>query len=50
MANPAARTGVARRGWFLRTYLIAFGIAALIGLCIGVIWVVAGILRFHPLW
>jgi hypothetical protein len=26
------------------------GIAALIGLLIGVIWVIAGILHFNPLW
>ena len=35
---------------FTRGYLKAFGIAALIGLLVGVIWVIAGILRFHPLW
>jgi hypothetical protein len=35
---------------FTRYYLGAFGIAALIGLAIGVIWVIAGILHFHPLW
>ena len=29
---------------------IAFGTAALIGLVLGVIWVIAGILHFHPLW
>ena len=33
-----------------RRYLAAFGIAALIGLGVGVIWVIAGILHFHPLW
>jgi hypothetical protein len=26
------------------------GIAALIGLVLGVVWVIAGILHFHPLW
>ena len=35
---------------FTRRYLTAFGIAALIGLAIGAIWVIAGILHFHPLW
>jgi hypothetical protein len=35
---------------FTRYYLKAFAIAALIGLAIGVIWVIAGILHFHPLW
>lgn len=35
---------------FSRRYVTAFGIAALIGLLLGVIWVVAGILHFHPLW
>ena len=45
-----ASADVRRRGWFLRTYLVAFGIAALIGLGIGVVWVLAGIVHFHPLW
>jgi hypothetical protein len=35
---------------FTRYYLIAFGTAALIGLLAGVVWVIAGILHFHPLW
>ena len=35
---------------FSRSFILAFGIAALIGLAIGVIWVIAGILHFHPLW
>jgi hypothetical protein len=35
---------------FTRYYLIAVATAALIGLAIGVVWVVAGILHFHPLW
>ncbi len=35
---------------FTRRYFAAFGIAALIGLGVGVIWVIAGILHFHPLW
>ncbi len=33
-----------------RVFLVALGIAALIGLFIGIGWVIAGILRFHPLW
>ena len=33
-----------------RVYLIALGIAALIGLAIGIIWTIAGLLHFHPLW
>jgi len=32
---------------FTRYYLLAFGIAALIGLLIGVAWVIAGLLRFN---
>lgn len=34
---------------FQRTYLKAFAIAALIGLVIGVVWVIAGLLNFHVL-
>ena len=30
-----------------RAILMLFGIAALIGLVIGVVWVVAGLLNFH---
>jgi hypothetical protein len=33
-----------------RFYFKAVGIAALIGLTIGIIWTIAGILHFHPLW
>ena len=42
----------ARRRWryFGRPYLVLMGIALLIGLVVGAIWVVAGILQFHPLW
>ena len=42
----------ARRRWrYLgRPYLVLLGFAALIGLVLGAIWVVAGILHFHPLW
>ena len=35
---------------FTRAYLIAFGVAALIGLLAGVFWTISGILHFHPLW
>ena len=35
---------------FTRVYLIAFGTAALVGLLAGMIWTIAGILHFHPLW
>ncbi len=35
---------------FTRRYLTAFGIAALVGLAIGVVWVIAGILHYHSLW
>jgi len=31
-------------------YLTVIGLAALVGLIAGVLWVVAGILNFHPLW
>ena len=33
-----------------RYFLIALGIAALIGLGIGIVWTIAGILHLHPLW
>lgn len=35
---------------FTRGFMKLLGIAALIGLLIGVIWVIAGILHFNPLW
>ncbi len=35
---------------FRRLFFIAFATAVLLGLGIGVIWVIAGILHFHPLW
>ena len=35
---------------FTRALLMLFGVAALIGLLVGLIWVVVGLLRFHPLW
>jgi len=43
---------LARRHWryFGRPYLTIVGIAALIGRMLGVVWVIAGILHFHPLW
>ena len=44
------RIDVARPGWFVRSYVTAFGVAALIGLVIGIVWVIAGLLHFHPLW
>ena len=34
---------------FTRAVVKAFGIAALVGLIIGVIWVIAGLLNFHVL-
>jgi hypothetical protein len=38
-----------RRQWryFGRPFLMLFGIAALVGLLIGVVWVIAGLLNFH---
>lgn len=36
--------------WILRVYLVMLGVGALIGLVIGVVWVIAGLLHFHPLW
>jgi hypothetical protein len=35
---------------FTRYYLLAVGVAALIGLAIGIVWTIAGLLHFHPLW
>jgi hypothetical protein len=35
---------------FTRYYLTAFVIAALVGLAIGIVWTIAGLLHFHPLW
>lgn len=32
---------------FTRAFILAFGVAALIGLGIGVIWVIAGLLNFQ---
>lgn len=33
-----------------RLLFVAYGVAALIGLAIGVVWTIAGLLHFHPLW
>jgi hypothetical protein len=38
--------GTASRA-FTSTFLLAFAIAALIGLGIGIVWVIAGLLNFH---
>jgi hypothetical protein len=35
---------------FRRLFLLAIATAVLLGLGIGIIWVIAGILHFHPLW
>jgi len=35
---------------FRRLFFMALATAVLLGLGIGVIWVIAGILHFHPLW
>ena len=35
---------------FTRWYVKAFGIAAAIGLLLGLVWVIAGLLHFNPLW
>ena len=42
---------MARQHWrlFGRPFLKLFGVAALIGLGIGVVWVIAGLLNFHVL-
>jgi len=32
---------------FTRAFILIFGIAALVGLGIGVVWVIAGLLNFH---
>ena len=34
---------------FTRRYVKLLGIAALIGLAIGIVWVIAGLLNFHVL-
>ena len=43
---------LARRQWrhFGRPFVTIVGVCALIGLIVGALWVVAGILHFHPLW
>ena len=35
---------------FTRAVLKLYAIGALIGVIVGVIWVIAGFLHFHPLW
>jgi hypothetical protein len=35
---------------FTRALLTLFAVGALVGLGIGIIWVIAGLLHFHPLW
>ena len=35
--------------WFGRPYVTLFAIAALIGLILGIVWVIAGLLNFHVL-
>jgi hypothetical protein len=35
---------------FTRLFLIALATAVLLGLGIGVVWVIAGLLHFHPFW
>jgi hypothetical protein len=35
--------------WFGRPYITLFAIAALIGLIVGSVWVIAGLLNFHVL-
>jgi len=35
--------------WVIRGYLMAVGVAALIGLGIGIVWVIAGLVNFHLL-
>jgi hypothetical protein len=35
---------------FTRLFLIALTAAVLLGLAVAVVWVIAGLLHFHPLW
>jgi hypothetical protein len=35
---------------FTRLLLTAYGVAAMIGLGIGIVWTIAGLLHVHPLW
>ena len=35
---------------FRRLFTIAFLTAVLVGLVAGILWIVAGVLHFHPLW
>lgn len=34
---------------FSRAFVMAFGVAALLGLAAGIVWVIAGLLHFHVL-
>jgi hypothetical protein len=34
---------------FTRAVVLVFAAAALVGLAIGIVWVIAGLLNFHPL-
>lgn len=47
-----SRRELRRRHWqyFGRPFAVAILTAMGIGLLIGVVWVIAGILHFHPLW
>ena len=35
---------------FRRAFGIALGTAVLVGLAAGVLWIIAGLVHFHPLW
>ena len=35
---------------FRRLFLVAIGTAVFLGLGLGIIWVIAGIVHFHPFW
>jgi hypothetical protein len=35
--------------WFGRPFVTLLGLAALVGLLIGIVWVIAGLLNFHVL-
>ncbi len=48
MRETRESESIASKG-FSRWFLIAFGIAALVGLAIGIIWVIAGLLNFQVL-
>ena len=47
----ARRMGIAAGpSGFVRMYFTVFGVGLLIGLVIAVVWIIAGLLHFHPLW